>query len=57
MLVASNESCEDVPPQGATSPVFSAIGRAMRTSERKNLPGSSVIGTCAECSNQTRPVD
>jgi hypothetical protein len=41
-------------PQGATSPAFSAIGRAMRTSERKNLPGSSVIGTCAECSNQTR---
>jgi hypothetical protein len=40
--------------QGAISPAFSAIGRANRTSERKNLPGSSLIGMWAECSNQTR---
>jgi hypothetical protein len=40
--------------QGAISPAFSAIGRAKPTSEKKNLPGSSVIGMCAECSNQRR---
>ena len=42
---------------GGTSPARSAIGRAWRTSDTRNLPASSVIGKCAEFSNQTNCFD
>jgi hypothetical protein len=47
--IASLAQCD----AGGRSPAVSAIGRAYRTNEMRNLPGSSVIGRCAEFSNQT----